>query len=393
MLQKTACLRRRVDDLFQILHNIHRCPMDLQPGLLTMNVSRLFVWIAIVLSIAYLDLGIYSAFAQEVDSKNPLVVQLPKQLRFSYDLRRDLAGKTQEYTIDLGRQLCNESLSVEVRMKNGTDVSWKAPRITSSCGCISGLPSNLGTEPESESVLSFKIKLPKASEKLGRQIVFWDGTGNALLQMTITSDVVLPFSPTSQAIDLANDCKQSFSIPLTQSIKGVSCDGLSASVYGAGVTNAKLDLSSESPVVHVDMDTLVADGQLTHIPLSLELSRDGKEVGSAPLTVRVLSRNVFFPKTISFQRNGSDYTASFKLSSVGFMQALEAKGQLEIIGIAEEITKKVKLSVNQTKQSPQLSTFLIEVRVSDLEISDLQSLKLSCGDWSTTVECNVRKLP
>jgi hypothetical protein len=75
------------------------------------------------------------------------------------------------------------------------------------------------------------------------------------------------------------------------------------------------------------------------------------------------------------------------------MQALEAKGQLEIIGISEEITKKVKLSVNQTKQSPQLSTFLIEVRVSDLEISDLQSLKLSCGDWSTTVECNVRKLP
>jgi hypothetical protein len=256
-------------------------------------------------------------------------------------------------------------------MKNGTDVSWKAPRITSSCGCISGLPSNLGTEPESESVLSFKIKLPKASEKLGRQIVFWDGTGNALLQMTITSDVVLPFSPTSQAIDLANDCKQSFSIPLTQSIKGVSCDGLSASVYGAGVTN----------------------GQLTHIPLSLELSRDGKEVGSAPLTVRVLSRNVFFPKTISFQRSGSDYTASFKLSSVGLMQALEAKGQLEIIGIAEEITKKVKLSVNQTKQSPQLSTFLIEVRVSDREISDLQSLNLSCGDWSTTVECNVRKLP
>lgn len=155
------------------------------------------------------------AFASNFDSE---------PVKFSTAIGRDTfsdkaSAKPIEWTLDLGQQWCNSELEVEWTIENQTNQSWESPQITASCSCMSGTRKSITIPPGTNQLMSFKIHLPRVTERLSRQIVFWDGVGNALAQANVVCDVRLPLQPKSDRIDVAKEGKQTIKIPM-QSVEG-----------------------------------------------------------------------------------------------------------------------------------------------------------------------------
>lgn len=295
-----------------------------------------------------------------------------------------------EWSLDLGKQLCNAQLEIEWTIVNDSDHTWQCPQIKPSCSCLSEVPKTVSIEAGTSKTLEFKIHLPRVTEPLNRQIIFSDDHGNALAQANIVGEVLLPIRPLSDRLDVAKDGPQKIVIPIERTFEDIVLEELQIGAYGVGVTGAVLGIDeAKRPAVIVSMNTTGAKQQSTTVPISIEVSQSGSPMGTTPITLRMLSRTIYIQSPLSLQRVGSEYVGTFRISSIGLANA--AIDEKPFIAIAKfgDRGKELKLRVEIEKPTPPASTSSITVRCDVKEIGGRvpTSVQLSCGDWRGAIDC------
>ena len=120
-----------------------------------------------------------------------------------------------ESILDLGAQLCNTEVRIQWTIVNKSKQAIEWPRMTASCGCITGMPTSISLAAGESKHMDLKIKLPRNCEALTKQVTFWDANGNSRCQGIIKSDVVTPLKFEETTIEVASEKRHWLSIPVT----------------------------------------------------------------------------------------------------------------------------------------------------------------------------------
>ena len=327
-----------------------------------------------------------------------------KPIKFETTLEPISVKGTQEVILDLGDQLCNETLDVEWLIKNALEDRVEWPRSTSSCGCISSVPTSLVIEagkPGSQPITSsanFKIKLPTKPESLKRQIFFWDAGGTAHLQANVTVNVLPLIRFEKGTIALTDESKSTHSIAFTAATNNIDVMNQTTTVSGAEVTSSRMDvIDSKSGVMHIELDPKLLPLDTIQSELSVETISNGVSTYQL-LAVQYTHRTIVIPKIPIMEKQGIEYRCQFVLRSTGLTTALANKEELLAFAIEGDDSKgsnkskrplKAEATPNTTGSSLNKVSVSLQTSSKSKERIPKQIL-LQCGDWKYEFEC---KLP
>ena len=327
-----------------------------------------------------------------------------KPLKFDTALEPASIKGTQEVVLDLGDQLCNDSLDVEWLITNALeqDVDW--PRSTSSCGCISAVPQSLniegkrsGSQPATSSA-NFKIKLPAKPESLKRQIFFWDAGGTAHLQANIKVNVLPLVRFEKGTIELTDESKSTHAIKFTSATHDIDLKKQKITIDGAEVVSSRFEsIDSKSGMMYMELDPKLLPPDTIQSELSVETVHQGVSTYQF-IVVQYTHRTIVIPKIPSIVKQGDEYQCEFVVRSTGLTNALAHNMKLKAFAIDGGGTKSNKktmrpLAVEATPNTTAGSS-LNKVSISIQAPSQGKEaipgrILLQCGDWEYEFECQL----
>ncbi len=310
----------------------------------------------------------------------------PPRLAFQASCSESVLNSTQEIVLDLGDQVCNEEVAFKWRIENPLDQEIRFPRVTSSCGCISGVPSDLklagsvtDSTDENSTDLKLKIRLPNHPESLTKQIVFWDGLGNARLSGVIKARVRSPVLFEREAITLESDDSTTIDIEVHSATDTI--DIRTYRIVTSAIEIVDTELHSEdgkSGKLRLHVDPKKADKDSVMSEASIELLNDRDVKCYVPFTIYYAHRTLIAPKRVFYQRTSEGFQCRFNVFSPKLIQELEASNEMGVRAAKDFKTADCKVEVKNrnTKACQVVVTF---------DVTDKRSpppqFELVCGAW------------
>jgi hypothetical protein len=325
----------------------------------------------------------------------------PKPIQFASTLEPSCISGTQEVELNLGDQLCSDLLEVEWVVSNPLDTPFEWPRSTSSCGCISSVPTkfaieaaNNDSQPGSNTV-RFKIKLPAKPETLTRQIVFWDEGGTAHLCANIKSLVIPHIRLQSKTITISDDTTIRKTIAVTASNDGVDLEKLQLIVTGPELVSFSFQADDhKTGSLQLELDPKAGIADATQSELIIEIQQLGIKCSQESLTLYFVHRTTVVPKSPIFVAQNDEYRSQIIIRSPGLIAALSDNETLEafVIDNRSASTKRIPLFVNQSSPEPisdrSFCKLSITLSVSSKPVEFVPArLLLRCGKWEHELPC------
>jgi hypothetical protein len=323
----------------------------------------------------------------------------PKPIQFESQIEPLAITGTQEVDLNLGNRFCNECLEVEWLIVNPFENKIDWPLSTSSCGCISSVPSSLaieGTKPNEKAssvVVPFKIKLPSKRETLNRQILFWDAGGTAHLQANIKINIHPIIQLETRTIAVSEDAKVLREIAVSAGSEAIDLEKLTVTVSGAEITSSRFTAANkQSGVLYLELDPQLTPTDTIQSELNVETVCN--DVSSYQfMNIRYLHRTALIPKEPTFQIEGDSYRSQFVVRSAGLTEALAKEKSLQAFALdtIDGKEKPIPLEVETTPNASgsTLNKIAISLRSTSTNKQPKPTrIRLRCGDWEHTFTCD-----
>ena len=330
---------------------------------------------------------------QESLSKEPdrLLEDFSSKIKLKTTIDKFQDASAFECVVDLGRQLCNSEVTVEWTICNRSTVPIELPRMTVSCGCITGVPSNLAISSGGTIELLLRVVMPRQQEDLKKQIVFWDERGNARFQANVKSTVLFPMELEHKAVSIDREEKHTITIPVRATNKGIVLNKLRIKIYGAEVVESELySMDGQSGSLRIEIDPKASSEPSIRSTFIVEVTEENEKSSSLSLPVTFVHRTIIEPSKLIFQKAGKLSHAKLRVRSVAFSSELVKGNSLSIekkdrSGNWSPLSCELMLEP-EAKTGP-MRVLQINITSESLEsIRGSERLRLRCGLWEHSVE-------
>jgi hypothetical protein len=315
----------------------------------------------------------------------------------SITVHSKIEPKTQtpiQLKLELGKQLCHSQLTLTWQLTNATGKPIQWSRITSSCGCIQGLPNQVDL-PKDESIeLTLKVTCPRQQEKLAKQIVFWNDRGEAQCEVDVVGTILAPvlFDTDVMTIEKEDIHEQTFSITPVQ--PDIDLKQLSVEAFAPEAVHSEIVVNENncgSLRIKFDPSKSTPFGLTSSI--LFEFRKEGQRAGTVTLPLRFPNRTILDPSPVIFRRNGKDYTADLRVRSHHFSAALAKKETVTVETQGKSETWNplaASLDIEPEAKTGPMRLLHIRVPASALDSNTFpKELRLRCGKWQASLTCRV----
>lgn len=194
--------------------------------------------------------------------------------------------------LNLGRQLCGERLKVQWTLDNRTGKNFECVAVSSGCGCISEMPTNILVPKDTKKAVNFFFQLPSIPETLERQIILRNAAGIAIVEATLKSEAIFPLKLKNR-IEITDESPHTLSIPYEASSEKADLASLQVSIFGGEiVTSTTLDVERAVGKVSVDVDPKRLPIDFDHAVWEIETVSSSGANARMPLDVRYTNRQL-----------------------------------------------------------------------------------------------------
>ncbi len=316
----------------------------------------------------------------------------PSLIKSETLIESDDAELPTETIIDLGHQLCNTEVRIHWTIVNKSKQSIDWPRMTASCGCISGVSSSMGLLMNESKQMEITIKLPRSSESLTKQVTFWDANGNGRCQATIKSNVITPLKIEEAVLDVSDEKKHWKSIAVTASHESIDLRKLSVTAFGAELVGSELKSEDgRKGVLRIELDPSQTAPPSIRSTFTFEVTLDGAYRGSGTVPIRFIARTVTLPEPVYFRLVGKEYQAQVRVWSFPLAAELSKASEF-VVTATSDASKKLgstfEIQIEPPNgKGPTCTVTLRHVAPKSGSKDRRERLRLKCGDWERVIEC------
>ena len=297
-----------------------------------------------------------------------------------------------ETVIDLGTQLCNTEVRIQWTIANKSKHAIDWPRMTASCGCISGVPTSLALAVDESTQMEFTIQLPRHSETLTKQITFWDANGNGRCQGIVKADVVTPLKIEAPLIDVKDEKKHWASLEVTASNKSIDLRKQTVIAIGPEVVSCELKSEDgQKGLVRIELDPSKTFPPSIQSTFTLEITRNGAFQGTTTLPMRFTSRTITQPEPVYFRLVGKEYQAQVRVWSFPLAAELSKKSEFVVeasYDSSEKFNSTFETKIEPlTGKGPTCTVTLKHLATSAGNTRHPNQLRLKCGEWERKIAC------
>jgi hypothetical protein len=331
----------------------------------------------------------------------------PKSRLKRVDLQTILNNKvvdgTQDLVLDLGEQLCGDTVIVSWWIENPLGHSIDLPRATSSCGCITDLPSKLLIAAESslegkqhnplenaKTRAAFKVSLPRQPEQIYKHVTFWDSNGNAKLHLTVQARVSPVISlETSHAL-VTNESQRSLRIPFVTQVEILDTTAFQCSAIGLEVQKSRVEWQGPNAgEVILEIDPKRAPLEVTQSSVELELIYYQKSGGVIPFSILYPNRLVVIPKTPTLTNENGSYRCKFLIRSAPLVEALRQSKVMKASVLGSHGHKlDTQVDVKAIASTVSSNTIIVDIRIDkglSSHAQELVTLFFVSDNWKQAV--------
>jgi hypothetical protein len=316
----------------------------------------------------------------------PTSIDFSSKIKLKTEIDKIQEASAFECVLDLGKQLCNSEIAIQWTICNHSAVPIDLPRMTVSCGCITGVPSNLAIASGETVELLLRVVMPRQQEDLKKQIVFWDERGNARFQANVKSTVMLPMELEHKVVSIDREEKHSITIPVRATNKGIELNKLRIKTYGAEVVESELhSIDGQSGSLRIEVDPKNTSEPTIRSTFIVEVTEANGKSSSLSLPVTFVNRTITEPSKLFFQKTSKQCNAKLRVRSIRFSAEL-MKGNSLSIEKKDSLGKWSPIPCELTLE-PEAKTGPMRVLQINLTLETLQSLRVSeplllrCGPW------------
>lgn len=298
-------------------------------------------------------------------------------------LQGSVAKLSAELTFDVGTVRASASHLIEIELEDELGIELTYSDISSSCGCLGGLPKDANFDGDTPLVIRAVFTPPRESGEFKKMITLVDSKNQAkvLINLTGQSEEILAFENTSFTV--SGTGRQTFKTGVTFPFSNeLDPDTFIYRIGAPFISGYRVEkLEDGSGVFTIDLVTSEEDRIGKTVPLTV-LNRQGKILGEVPLHFRMGYVPASRPSRIALreQKNGT----------------LVGRAVIQLIGLSEpdEVRRtQVMVQANSRSNSEERS-FPCEVlfvgklsplTVVELTLRDPGVIK-SPNDWSLSIQ-------
>ena len=297
-----------------------------------------------------------------------------------------------ETIVDLGSQLCNTEVRIQWTITNKTtqEIDW--PRMTTSCGCISGVSSSIVLPRNESKQMEITIKLPRSSESLTKQVTFWDANGNGRCQVTVKANVITPLKIEASELDVSDEKKHWASMAVTASHESIDLRKLSVAAFGVELVGSELKSEDgRTGVLRVELDPSQTFPPSIRSTFTFEVMQGGAFRGSSTVPIRFTARTITQPEPVYFRLVGKEYQTQIRVWSFPLAAELSKQSNFVVEAASNDLAKlgsKFETNIQPpTGKGPTCTITLRFVAPKSGTKDRPKQLRLKCGEWERVIEC------
>lgn len=335
-----------------------------------------------------------NSFGSVGDSDSQPQIRL-KRVELQSVLNNKVLDGTQDLVLDLGEQLCGDTILVSWWIENPLQHPVDLPRATSSCGCIEGLPSKLSIPARSslpkgssledkqlhpqknaKTSVAFQVSLPRQAEQIYKHVTFWDSNGNAKLQLTVQSSVRPLMSLERSNALITDESQRSIRIPFLTRVEILDSKEFQCSAIGLEVTKNLVQWNSpKSGEVILEIDPKLAPVEVTQSSVRLEATYFGKSGGVIPFSILYPNRLTVIPRNPTLTKENGSYKCHFIIRSAPLVEALrQSKTMKASVLDSDGHTLTMPVEVNAVASTVSANTTIVDVRIDKGPSSQVEGL-------------------
>ena len=297
-----------------------------------------------------------------------------------------------ESILDLGAQLCNTEVKIQWTIVNKSKQAIEWPRMTASCGCITGMPNSISLAVGESKQMDLKIKLPRNCEALTKQVTFWDANGNSRCQGIIKADVITPLKFEETRIEVASEERQWLSIPVTAINTSIDLRKTNIAALGAEVVGFEFrSEDGKKGLLRLDLDPAQTIPPSIKSSFMIEATHNGDFRGIQSLPIYFTTRTITQPNPVYFRRVGDAVQTQVRVWSFPLATELSKKSKF-VVESASDASSKIA-SEFETKIEPATGTgptCTVTLKCSKPKPGTNMAptqLRLKCGEWEQLIDC------
>lgn len=296
-----------------------------------------------------------------------------------------------ETVIDLGTQLCKTEVRIQWTIANKSKHTIDWPRMTVSCGCITGVPTSIDLPVDESIRMELTIKLPRNSETLTKQITFWDANGNGRCLGIVKANVVTTLKIDEPFLNISDEKKHWASLEVTASNESIDLRKQDVVAFGPEVVGFELQSDDgQKGLLRIEIDPSKTFPPSIQSAFTLEITQNGAFQGSRTVPMRFTSRTVTQPEPIYFRLVGKEYQAQVRVWSFPLAAELIKKNAI-VVAESPDSPKKLG-NIFETKVEPATGkgpTCTVTLKhLADKETTTRPNqLRLKCGAWEKVIDC------
>ena len=237
--------------------------------------------------------------------------------------------------------------------------------------------------------MELKIKLPRTSETLTKQVTFWDANGNGRCQGTIKANVITPVTIDESILDINDEKIHWKTLVIKSSNASIDLRKLKLIAYGPEVIGH--DLKSEDGkqgVLRLEIDPSQTYPPSIQSLCTLEVSQDGQFCGARALPMRFTSRTVTQPEPVYFRLVGKEYQAQVRVWSFPLATELSKKNEFVVATLdsAKKIEGRFETTIEPAAGKGPTCTVTFRYMAPKFgNTVNTEQLRLKCGGWERVI--------
>ena len=297
------------------------------------------------------------------------------QFEFAYSANQQVV----EYEMKLPKMPCNSELDVCLKVRNPMGTRFHANAITTSCGCISRLPSEWSLAEEEVTSLTFRVRMPRTREEATKYVTLSDNETGVSIRLSVRY-TALPLVSVPEVFDLTMEGRTEVLVPIEANFESVDLHQWKCKAV-AGISNASLAVTSkEKGSLLLEMDASSVPQGLVELPCAIEFLEGEVVKCRVPVTARFLHRVAVVPNPIVFERIGEVWYANAVVQSQQLHDWLrqDKKPTFELLKNSNRLG--VNVAAECTKTDSPVSMFRFQVPAG--KRMEIDRIRIVAGDWS-----------